>query len=293
MAKVPYTKLIDRQKRNQTYGGQVDVNSPSVDVEEIKRLLAGGTPDLSKYGLPFDEVRCKIDEAISATRSEEKVRYESTIRSLDSQLTNAKKRVSDLEIALSKSSKSSKSSDDVVELIDKYKNEVNVRGQRIEKLTSELKSLHEKYKESLESKNVKIRKLEGRVIELENESKSKDDSLRKKDDIIVSLSTNSTNKDDSRLTELQSAVTKLITKIESGEVGGTSKESNDKSPTLQDRVFIDPVEDNGSELDPHISINIDAVSAAGGRNLQSDLTKLKSLLNKGKYKPVQGKLSRG
>lgn len=291
MAKVPYKKTAERQKRNLAYGGQVDVNAPSVDVEEIKRLLAGGTPDLSKYGLSFDEVNRKISEAMNVARSEERERYESTIRNLDSQLTNAKKRVSELETALSKSSRSI-ADKDVVELIDKYKNEVSVRGQCIEQLTNELKSLHTKYKESLESKNVKIGKLENRVELLESGLKSKDDSLRKKDDIIANLSTNSTN-DNQKLVDLQAAVSKLLTKIESGVGVGTKESTENLSPKLEDKVFIDPVEDNGGSLDPHISIDIDATAAAGGRNLDDDLAKLKSLLGKGKYKPVQGKLKRG
>lgn len=89
--------------------------------------------------------------------------------------------------------------------------------------------------------------------------------------------------------ELRSKITELIERISSGEFtmrGSDRSYSDTDRPKIED-VFIDPLGELVTELDPHI--NVDAAEATGAkRDLKSDVDKLKNLLNKGKYKPVKG-----
>jgi len=279
MAKIPYNKPEERKKRSQIYGGQAEINSPALDIEEIKRLLAGEAPDLSKWGLPFDEVKAKINEAMQYARDEERERYEGTIRTLDSKLSAANKQLKALESSESEISRANEG-----EVRTKYENELRERDKRLERASAELLDL----KEELERKKETIRALQASVNELKNELKSKNEKLERKDEIIENLSSNSSKDLNVNTDQLQDLVSSLLSKVENLNSMSSTENGLSNKPKLSNEIFVD-VTDGGESFDPHINIAEDINTGVDRDKLENDINKLKNMLGKGRYKPVPGK----
>lgn len=120
--KIPYNKEIKKSSGKQIgRGGPRDIQRrqaiafekgtamiqlPPLNVEELKNLILDqrrkeeGPIDLSGIGLTYTEVREKIQEAVEATRKEERKKYEGSLRSLNDQLSAAKTKISVMEETL-------------------------------------------------------------------------------------------------------------------------------------------------------------------------------------------------
>ena len=120
--KIPYNKEINKSSGKQIgRGGPRDIQRrqaaafergtatiqlPPLNVEELKNLILDqrrkeeGPIDLSGIGLTYTEAREKIQEAVEATRKEERKKYEGSLRSLDNQLSAAKIKISVMEETL-------------------------------------------------------------------------------------------------------------------------------------------------------------------------------------------------
>jgi len=120
--KIPYNKEIEKSSGKQIgRGGPRDIQRrqaaafergtatiqlPPLNVEELKNLILDqrrkeeGPIDLSGIGLTYTEAREKIQEAVEATRKEERKKYEGSLRSLNNQLSAAKIKISVMEETL-------------------------------------------------------------------------------------------------------------------------------------------------------------------------------------------------
>jgi len=85
MAKIVYNKQLTKKHSGRSpLRGKTDravLQLPPMNLGNLKKLM-----EENESGLPFDEVKKKLDEAIDFTRKQEKEKYEAKIRELESQL---------------------------------------------------------------------------------------------------------------------------------------------------------------------------------------------------------------
>jgi len=149
--------------------------------------------------------------------------------------------------------------------------------------------------EQLIEKNVEIKKLKNKII---NEPQDLNNKLDEKNNEINALKIRIEEKDKS-IEKLSNNYTKNIDILENkiDEIGNklsrrilTNSEykSDQDRPKLKDDVFIDPLEKDGLELDPHIKIEPDSISSeVVTRNIKEDLDKLRRLLDKSKDSSIE------
>ena len=144
--------------------------------------------------------------------------------------------------------------------------------------------------EQVVEKNAEIKRLKNQAINgpqnLNNELEKKNDEINnlkikieEKDKVIEKLSNNYNE----NINILRYKIEEIDNKLVNG-ISITNEYTKDLDrPKIEDDVFIDPIEDNSLELDPHIKIKSDdTLPTSATRDIKKDLNKLKLLLNKSK-----------
>lgn len=240
--------------------------------------------DLSQY-LPLEEVKKKIEEAVAATSDSERKRFESGLKNLNDQLNAERKKVGAAQDQLinanSEVSRLKASIQQSPEISEKAQQIINTKDLDISKLKAETIAkleLHSRITEELSNKDKEIveykSKLDAmvgtdtdnkvRIAELETSLKAKEEaSLKSSND----------------LNELKIKLDKLYDRISDGSIKPLVGSNMDR-PSLEDKIFIDPIEKGGEQkLDSHIDIKEDKFSKNNSeRDINTDLAKLRNLL---------------
>jgi chromosome segregation ATPase len=245
--------------------------APSVQAVEINKEAPPTSVDMSQF-LSLDVVRQKIEEAVEFTRKTEADRYESGLKSLNDQLNAAKK----------------KSALATEQLLNANVEIVRLKEQLLRVPTSSSTDLETIQKKESELQNLKI-KLENRVrntVELTAKVDDLTGQVKSKDEEIAVLkfrmsesekTIQLTEESGGKIKALEEKLDKLFDKIADGSISPFVGSKMDK-PSLEDRIFIDPIE-KGYEpkLESHIEVKDDPVVEID-RDVSSDLAKLRNLL---------------
>jgi chromosome segregation ATPase len=236
--------------------------------------------DLSQY-LPLEEVKKKIEEAVAATAESERKRFESGLKNLNDQLKAERKKAGAFQDQLinanseiSRLKTSVNQSTDISEKAQRVINEKDLSISRLKadneakiELYNRLKSELTAHKETIFVKEKEISEYKSKLdvmVEMDTNNKVR----------IAELETSLKTKD-----ELKTKLDELYDKISDGSIKPLVGSNMDR-PSLEDKIFIDPIEANkGTPLDSHIDIKEDKSSKTkSDRDINSDLAKLRNLL---------------
>jgi len=265
-SKIPYNKKLDSKKQwgtggprdiqrkqsaaygNATYGSAV-IQLPSMSVEELKELLGGAS-------------------TMGKNISGDQISFEEVKRKID----------------------------EAVQFTIKQEKKRYESG--LKNLNDQLNIMRRKagsVEEQLVEKNAEIRKLRDQIItgpqdlsskleEKNNEINILKVKIEEKDKIVEKLS----NSYIENIDVLKNKIDDIDNKLDHG-ILTTDKYAGDPDrPKIEDDVFIDPIEGDNLELDPHIEIKTDGDSSTSvNRNIKEDLDKLRRLLNKSKKDLVE------
>ncbi len=262
---------IQNRQRLEQQRAMCDVLS-SGDIQDIRpHLLNPGESrnqvvDLSQY-LSLEDVRHKIEEAVHAVRTEDRVRYESGLNGLNDQLNESRKKFNAAqEELINKNSEISRLKDELQRssvslelqgLLDESKMLLQQKDSEISTLKSTLKLKDDFYESTIKSK-------EDQLIDLRRNVDTLSDAL-------------SVRHQD--LEDLQAKLDRLYDKISSGSIKPLVGSHMDR-PSLEDKIFIDPIDTTREDqMDSHIEVIEEAsVEEVKDRNIRGDLAKLKALL---------------
>ena len=121
--------------------------------------------------------------------------------------------------------------------------------------------------------------VESQRKKFESDLKNLNNQLNEKGVVISRLKDELNAKSDRNLEELKYKLDKLYDRISDGSIKHLVGSKMDR-PSLEDKIFIDPIEKNeGPKLDSHIDIKEDKSSKTDSeRNINTDLAKLRNLL---------------
>ena len=261
--RIPYNKEIKTNKVSKYFSGprdmqrrslsrgQAEINMPSISMDSLKELIH------------HDEIKSEIKKEVESARA-----------------VDAAKSIEGIGLPFAVVEQKIREAVEETERITRERYESGLGS-----LNSQLNVAKKQLKESdalLGEKNREIENLKSQ--------------LRDKDLIILQLKDSQTGE----ISELRGQISEILTSIKSGNLVNEDKyepkhvEKFDKyaemnRPVLDEKIFIDPLSEVSTDLDSHI--NIDASAAAGyKRDLKEDVDKLKSLLEKNKYKPSSIKI---
>jgi hypothetical protein len=149
--------------------------------------------------------------------------------------------------------------------------------------------------EQLIEKNAEIRRLKDQIIsgpqDLNSKVEEKNNEINilkvkveEKDKVIEKLSDNYTK----NINMLGDKIDEIDSKLSRGILTTGEYKGDPDRPKIEDGIFIDPIESDNLELDPHIEIKADDVSRTKvTRDIKEDLDKLRHLLNKSKDSLVE------
>jgi len=240
--------------------------------------------DLSGY-LPLEEVRKKIEEAVSHTKQAEKDRYNSGLRNLNDQLKATRKKYAGVEETLINknaeikrlTNQISKTPTISKEALDK----INKKDLQISKKESELETKKELYNRS----ENEIKRIREQLKELSRVNSELSKSIASKDVALAEAKAFITSKEEyydqtnSSFKDLQNKMDELYNKIADGSIQPLVGSKMER-PELETKIFIDPIEvDNKKELDSHIKIEEEEQPTdVPEKDITSDLAKLRNLL---------------
>jgi hypothetical protein len=273
---------------------------------------APSTVDMSQY-LPLNKVKTKIEDAVEHTRELMQSKYESGISNLNNQLEEIKTKVSILEEEiLNKNADLAKLGERISstpDISDKARGQINKKDLRIVELESEIKIKMEQMEQAnrnmvgmttkvenavklVQEKDAEVKEVRADIvkrdiylhekdIDIHNknaELRKKEVELRERDVELTKLKSRSDVVDMSK--ELGDKLDRLYTKIADGSIRHLVGSNMDR-PSLEDKIFIDPLEFNaGKNLDPHIDIKEEKSVDKKDRSVSADTDKLRSLLGK-------------
>ena len=222
--------------------------------------------DLSQY-VPLAEVRQKLLEASEFTRKEEVDRFESGITNLNTQLNETRKKYNASQ----------------EELIN-YKAEIR----RLKEEVLSAPNIGEFQKKSAEiEKFLHDKEVEMASVKAELTAKTNlyESTIKSKDEQILDLRNNIEMLNsgiESRTGEMRGLREKLdqvYDRISNGSIKPLVGSHMDR-PTLEDKIFIDPIEPGREEqMDSHIEVKEEKpIEENQGRNIKGDLAKLRELL---------------
>ena len=166
---------------------------------------------------------------------------------------------------------------DVVEKKIKEAVEYNEK-QIISRYESGLGSLNSQ----LNSAKSQIKELNNQIIEYKQDISKLKSDIEIKDNQLDELR----GRGSEEIMDLKNTLLDIVDKIKSGKITQDTYIDISNRPVLDDKVFIDPLDEVATDLDSYI--NIDASEAKGNkRDLKSDVEKLKGLLGGGKFKPTR------
>lgn len=258
--KIPYNKKLDSgkqwggggprdlQQKQNTTYGNAVIQLPNMSVEELKRLLGNASP-INKNG----NNQMPLDEVKRKIDEAVKFTIEQERKRYESGIRNLNDQLNTLKrrsVAINE------------QLVEK--------NAEIKRLKNQIIDGPQDLNNKLDEKNNEINVLKVRIEE--------------KDKVIERLSNSYNENIDILRCKLEEIDNKLVHGI-----SVTSEHEKDSDrPKIADDVFIDPIEDGGVELDPHIKIDADGISSEGvTRNIKEDLDKLRHLLNKSKDSPIK------
>jgi len=271
----------DQQRRMSSGHGTADINMPKVDIGELKQILLNDQKTRAELAEELkvdlhsveESVAKKVENGFRKTLKDE-IRHLAPGDGLPFDVVQQK-----IEEAVHHTQEVEKKRYESG--LGNLNSQLN---QQKEKVRTQQRELIEK---SSESDRYRIK-----VGLLEKELKETIAALSKAESKLESAEERVRQIEDERREEvgdLRSKIMELIEKISSGNFQMRSDaidRIDPERPKLED-VFIDPLEELSTVLDPHINVN--ASEATGTtRNIRSDVDKLKNLLNRGKYKPVKG-----
>jgi len=228
--------------------------------------------DLSQY-LPLEEVKKKIEEAVAVTAESERKRFESGLKNLNDQLNVERKKVTAAQDQLINAT---------TEVIsEKAKQIIIAKELDISKLKAESAAkleLHNRVLDELDDHKNSLVEYKSKLdvmVEIDTNNKVRiaelETSLKEKEESSLKSSVD--------LNELKIKLDKLYDRISDGSIKPLVGSNMDR-PSLEDRIFIDPIEkDGGQKLDSHIDIKEDKSSKTDSeRDINTDLAKLRNLL---------------
>jgi len=265
--KIPYNKKLDNKKQwgtggprdiqrkqaatygNATYGSAV-IQLPSMSVEELKDLLSGApTTDKNISG----GNQMSFEEA--KRKINEAVQF--TIDQEKKKYESGLKNLNDQLNAMKK-------------MVGSLEGRLVEKNAEIKKFKSQVINGPQDLSSKLKEKNNEINILKVKMEE--------------RDKIVEKLSNNYTENIDI----LKNKIDDIDNKLTRGISITNEYKSDPDRPKIEDDVFIDPIEGDNLELDPHIEIKIDDDSSTSvGKNIKEDLDKLRRLLNKSKKDLVE------
>jgi septal ring factor EnvC (AmiA/AmiB activator) len=137
----------------------------------------------------------------------------------------------------------------------------------------------DRYESGIRNLNDQLNSAKNHLEELVNQLRTKEDELAVFKFKVSELEKTIRLKEESggRIRVLEEKLDKLYNKISDGSISPLVGSKMDK-PTLEDRIFIDPLEKGaGEELEAHIEVKEEKVMEID-RDVSSDLAKLRSLL---------------
>lgn len=259
-SKIPYNKKLnsekqwgsggprDVQRRQSAAYGSAVIQLPKMSVEELKQLL-GSAASTDKNG----NNQISFEEA--KKKIDEAVQF--TIKQQKERYESGLRNLNDqLNIMRRKAGSAEE------QLVEK--------NAEIKRLKDQIINGPQDLNSKLEEKNNEISRLEVRIEE--------------KDKVIEKLSDNYTK----NINMLGDKIDEIDSKLSRGILSTGEYKGDSNRPKLEDDIFIDPIEDTGSDLDPHIEIKADDASTTSiNRDIKEDLNKLKRLLNKSKDSLVE------
>jgi len=249
--------------------------TPTVSAESTNEVIQSNI-DLSQY-LPLDEVRKKIEEAVNTAREEERKRYESGLKNLNEQLNSMRKKAAAAEEQLINANA------EINRLNNILTGQQNLSVKEVDNLKNTIESLEasliEKDKQLDEKKNETVQ-LKNEISTLQKEVDSFKIELHNKDIKITELQTLLNNTQSTELIDkLQDKLDRLYEKIADGSISPLVGSKIPK-PELEDRIFIDPLDDSIKEkeasLDTHIDVKEESKEIK--RSVEEDISKLRKLL---------------
>jgi len=259
-SKVPYNKKLssgkqwggggprDMQRRQNEIYGTATIQLPPMSVEDLKKLLARGVGVKPEEGV--------IDE------KDQYLSFEEIKRKIDEavKFTREQER-------------------------KRYKSGLRNLNDQLNEAREGIAIIEER----LVDKDAEVRRLKSQIIDASNEGLEEKVAglkirMEEKERVVEKLSGDYTQS----VEELKDKMDEMSKKLSQGIVFSDEYKHDSDRPKLKDDVFIDPIEETGLKLDPHIKIEADKDGV--GRNIVGDLNKLKRLLDKGEYKPVKEKI---
>jgi len=242
----------DMQRRQQYDLGTANINMPKIDMEALKEVLLNNKEAREELKA---EIRKEMEEVKEAV----------TISSKNLEGVGLPFDVVEQKIR------------EAVEQTEKQTRDRYESG--LGSLNSQLNSAKAQIKEF----NSRLAEKKSEIQELKKDLRNKEEKLADRDELINLLR----EQQNQEVSDLKLKITDLIDKIRAGKI--TSDNYEDARPLLNDKIFIDPLEEVETDLDSHIKV--DAAEAKGvKRDLKSDVEKLKGLLDGNKYKPARARL---
>jgi len=249
--------------------------TPIISVESANGVMQTEV-DSSQY-LSLDEVRKKIEEAVDVVREEERKRYESGLKNLNDQLNQMRKKAAAAEEQLINANAEINRLNNILtgqkgvseKEIEKFKNTIDSLKIQLEEKD---KQLREKTDELVQTKQI--------VSDLQSEVNAVKNELHTRDLKITELQTLLNNNQSVEIVDkLQEKLDRLYEKIADGSISPLVGSKIPK-PELEDRIFIDPLDDTirkkEADLDTHIDVKEERKEIR--RSVEEDISKLRKLL---------------
>jgi chromosome segregation ATPase len=239
----------DMQRRQGV--GSAEINMPKIDMEALKEVLLNNKEMREEFKAEIRKEMGEVKEVVESNKNIEGI-------GLPFEVVEQK----------------------IKEAVEQT--EKGVR-ERYESGLGSLNSQLNASKAQVKELNARLAERKQEITELKKQVWDRDAKLEEKDDLINTLR----EQQNQEVGDLKTKIMDLIDKIKSGKI--TSDNYDEARPILEDKIFIDPLSEVETDLDPHI--NVSAAEAKGyKRDLKSDVEKLKGLLDNKKYKPSKARL---
>jgi len=249
--------------------------APTISAESANEVVQTEI-DLSQY-LPLDEVKKKIEEAVNAAREEERKRYESGLKNLNDQLNSMRKKAAAAEEQLINANA------EINRLNNILTGQQNNSSKEIESFKNIINNLENQLAErdkQLSDKDNEIMQLKNQFSTIQKEVDNLKTELHNRDIKITELQTLLNNTQSTELIDkLQDKLDKLYEKIADGSISPLVGSKIPK-PELEDRIFIDPLDNSIKEKEASLDTHIDVIEERKEikRSVEEDISKLRKLL---------------
>lgn len=277
MAKITYNKqkpgriLMGRGPRDLQLRQKLELEKSIREVSPSITATHENVSISSPQQLPLEEVRKKLDEAVTVAKEEERKRYESGLKNLNDQLNAMRKKASLAEEKLVNANA------EIAKLTNVIQSSKSVSNEEINNFKNTIKEL----KDLLAVKETQLAEANKSIADL---SKTKDELVAKThvlENKVTELTTRleSSVSSNELITDLQNQLNQLYQKISDGSIEPLVG-SKIPRPELETRIFIDPLDESVKEregkLDTHIKVEEENKPIK--RSVEQDIHKLRKLL---------------